>query len=217
MGRWGITNRVFKQNYDFERLRKRGRSLRTKRLLWITMNALLVLLLLAPVALARPGHGHGHHGKHGPLGEIFDQLTDAQKEEAKKLFESGRDLPKAEQKKQFEAFEAKLSPELQQKIKEHKAKWEQKKQENDEKVKSLSEKAQQLFGEIKNVLKDESLTRKQEHEKIDQIVKGADKSVVEELKKAGVHAPGLGHRGGRHGHGKHGKGSKESREESQEE
>lgn len=49
------------------------------------------------------------------------------------------------------------------------------------------------------MLADDSLTMREEHEKVRALLKAAPPAALQELRAAHVHAPGL-HRGGRRGH-----------------
>ncbi|CAD5232364.1 unnamed protein product [Bursaphelenchus xylophilus] len=136
-----------------------------------------------------PGH---HGGPGGPLGGIFSQLTDAQKEQLHEIFQNNRNSTKAVTKAALDSFVSSLSSELQANVTAAKAAVEQKIAEQATKVSTLSQSAQTLYSELEAVLKDESLTIEEEHQKIETIIEGANQSAVEELKNAGIHVP-LGH------------------------
>ncbi|CAD5232366.1 unnamed protein product [Bursaphelenchus xylophilus] len=132
---------------------------------------------------------HGGPGPMGPLSEIFKDLTQEQREQVRKIFEKTRDATKAQQKAAIDNFVSTLSSELQQKVQEGKAKFEKKIAEDDEKVKSLSQSAQDFYSKVKAVLRDDSITRPEEHEKIHTIVESVGKSVLDELRKAEIRLP----------------------------
>ncbi|CAD5223271.1 unnamed protein product [Bursaphelenchus okinawaensis] len=167
------------------------------------MNALAIILMIAPLALAHPhgGQGGGNgtgHGPHGPFSEIFDELTDAQKTQLKTIFQENHNTTKATGKAAIESFIATLSTDLQEKVNASHAAFEQKIAANAAKVATLSSAAQTLYNSVEAVMKDDSITRQEEHEKIKSIIQSADQTALEELKSAGIKGPGFG-RGGRGG------------------
>ncbi|KAI6197605.1 hypothetical protein M3Y94_01244300 [Aphelenchoides besseyi] len=156
-------------------------------------------------------HGGPHHGPHiplGPLHAIIPKLTEEQRHQLFSELKGSEKATKAEIKAKLDSFVSGLSTELKNDVAQAESKFESMKKKDDEKVKTLSSKAQTLYSSIKAVLDDTSITFKEEHEKIHALVESANQSTVEELRKAHIRMPGIGPmphgpHGGPHGHRPH--------------
>ncbi|KAI6243392.1 hypothetical protein M3Y99_00133900 [Aphelenchoides fujianensis] len=184
------------------------------------MSARLSLVLLLAVAVAstaahphaaRRHHGGPHGGRpHLPLGPVHAVLGELSADQRHQLFASlhaAANATKAELKQKVQEFVATLSAELQSKVADAKTKFEAKRAADATKVAALSAGAQSLFADVNAALADDSLTVREEHEKIRQLVRAADAAALQELRAAHVRLPGLQRRGGRpHGRrGHHGR------------
>jgi len=147
-------------------------------------------------------HGDKHHPRGsplgpiggpimGPVGVIYCNLTRAEQKQVNQIVESGLTKTKKEVKTSMDSFVSGLSSELQAAVTAEKQHFEEMKANITSKVKTLSQAAQGLSAQVSAVIENDSLTFKEDKEKLDEIVEAADKSVVKEFIDNHIPLPGL--------------------------
>ncbi|CAD5209955.1 unnamed protein product [Bursaphelenchus okinawaensis] len=161
------------------------------------MKAILAVSALAcamafpqphPPPMPLPGPNGGPAG--GPFWIIYKDLNETQQKDLNEILEKNKDSSKKVFKEELNKFKATLSDDLQNTLKVEKEKFEGFKKEIDSKADKMSTDAKALFDQLKKIVEDDSLSFKEEYEKAKELVKKADKSVLDEFRKNRVPLPG---------------------------
>uniref|UniRef100_A0A0N5A4Q3 DUF148 domain-containing protein n=1 Tax=Parastrongyloides trichosuri TaxID=131310 RepID=A0A0N5A4Q3_PARTI len=155
-----------------------------------------------------PGNMNRGGGRKGPGGQhgMLPFLQGLDQEAVQSFFEivKDEDLTKAEIQTKEDAWAATQNQTVQDIYNEFKtnrtAHIEEMKTNITSSIASLSESAQKIVTDIQAILEDQTITRKEEQEKIKAIIEAASKEDLESIKSV-VPLPGMGGRGGMEGPG----------------
>lgn len=151
----------------------------------------IVFATLAVLALASAGP----HGGQGPFGQLFNNLTSAQQDQLKQVFQNNQNGTVGQFKTALQTFVSTLPAATQEAFNQQKTHMESWKTQNDQKAATLGSAAQGIYNQIKDISNNDGLTRQQQQDQIKQVFTSADSNGLSELKNSGIRLPG------RHGHG----------------
>ncbi|CAD5230526.1 unnamed protein product [Bursaphelenchus xylophilus] len=161
------------------------------------MNSLTTALLFSATLLATsqaPGMGTARRFGMGMggrrFGDVLQTLTTEQKGRFMEMMMETRNLPKGQAKARFDQFAATVNPEARAMMAAGKARMEKMKADNDRKAGGLSASAKAVYNQINAVMMDQSLSYAESHKRMMALLQ-QNPSALNEMKAAGMRAPGM--------------------------